>query len=393
MNPAAPPSTVRQPQAAASAPDVKNLLVFNLAMDPADPPLAFTAGWVAALARRVGSVDVVTMRAGKLSLPDNVKVHSLGKERGFSEPHRAFRFYWILHRLLSEKRIDACFSHMNPLFTVMGFPLLRAHGVPIVTWFAHPALTPILRLAHRASDRMVTSFPGCYPHTAEKLVEIGQGIDTAHFRPPAARPSGVPVVLCVGRLSPVKDLGTLLKAAGALKRRGVDFHLVFVGDAATARDKHYEVSLKRLAHQQALSGSVEFRPAVRREQLAEQYGEGTALVNLTPPGSGDKVVLESMACGLPTLVANTGFQGLLGYDADRLLFKFGDESDLADKLSHVLSLRPEERRAMGDALRREVVSQHSLSAVSGRLMRVLQDVVESRRARKTGAAPAAGGRP
>ena len=55
------------------------LLVFNLATDVDDPILGFTTHWIRALARRVEAVQVITMRAGRLDLPNNVRVDSVGK--------------------------------------------------------------------------------------------------------------------------------------------------------------------------------------------------------------------------------------------------------------------------------------------------------------------------
>ena len=91
------------------------LLVFNLATDADDPILGFTTRWIRALAARVDFIQVITMRMGKLDLPDNVQVHSLGKEKGYSEARRLREFYKILARILREDRVDVCFSHMNPL--------------------------------------------------------------------------------------------------------------------------------------------------------------------------------------------------------------------------------------------------------------------------------------
>src|SRR5215207_4259185 len=112
------------------------LLLFNLVTDADDPILGFTSRWISALAGRVESVDVVTMSAGRLELPANVRVFSVGKERGYGEPRRVVEFYRHLFRLTRGGRIDGCFSHMMPLFSAMAAPVLRARGIPLVTWFA-----------------------------------------------------------------------------------------------------------------------------------------------------------------------------------------------------------------------------------------------------------------
>ena len=131
------------------------LLWFNLATDVDDPVLGFTSRWIQAIATKVERIHVITMRAGRIELPENVRCDSVGKEAGYSRPRRIVEFYRILLEVLRNEPVDACFSHMFPLFTVLAAPLLRPKGVPIVTWYAHPSLTLQLRLAHRLSDQMV----------------------------------------------------------------------------------------------------------------------------------------------------------------------------------------------------------------------------------------------
>src|SRR5919109_155548 len=124
------------------------LLLFNLATDVDNPILGFATRWIHALAKRVECVRVITMRAGRVEVPDNVQVYSVGKERGYSEPRRALVFSRHLSRILRQDRIDICFSHMIPVFTILAAPAVKLRGIPIATWYAHPSLTWILKLAH-----------------------------------------------------------------------------------------------------------------------------------------------------------------------------------------------------------------------------------------------------
>ena len=57
------------------------ILWFNLAMDAEDPILGFATYWVRAMASRVEVIHVISMRAGRGEVPDNVRVYSVGKER------------------------------------------------------------------------------------------------------------------------------------------------------------------------------------------------------------------------------------------------------------------------------------------------------------------------
>jgi len=357
------------------------LLLFNLATDEDDPILGFATRWIRALAARVDFIHVVTMRMGKLDLPDNVRVYSVGKERGYSEPRRVVEFYGILARILRQHSIDVCFSHMIPLFTVLGGPVLKAKRIPIVTWYAHPKVTWILRIAHWFSDRMVASVSTAYPYRRDKFIAIGQGIDTKLFSPDAGVfPQEPPMILCVGRLSPVKDHPTLIKAIWLLRQAWPQtFRVVVLGGPATARDDSYMIALYQQVKQLGLEETFNFEPAVTMEKLPSWYRRCAVVVNMTPTGSGDKVVWEAMACGAVCVVANEGFKETLGAYADRCLYDFGNAEQLAERLNWLLSLPKTERAQMGAILRRQVESMHGLSRLADSLVNIFMSAQHSKK--------------
>jgi glycosyltransferase involved in cell wall biosynthesis len=349
------------------------LLLFNLATDADDPVLGFTTRWIGALAKRVEIIHVITMRTGRFEVPDNVRVYSVGKEKGYSKPRRLVEFNKILTRLLREDRIDVCFSHMMPLFTVLAAPLLKWRHVPIVTWYAHPHLTWMLRLAHSFSTHMVTSLATAYPYKTDKLIVTGQGIDTELFTADSgSRPDEPPMILCVGRLSPVKDHPTLLKAVWLLQQRSTKrFSVVIIGGPGSMRDGSYVATLQNQTRELGLEKIVQFEPAAPITSLPEWYRRCTFYVNLTPTGFGDKVALEAMACGKPSLAANEGFKETLGKFADRLLFRYGEAEHLAEKLQELLELSERDRSEIGHYLHERIIQMHSLDHLARSLMEIL----------------------
>ncbi len=343
------------------------LLVFNQATDTGDPILGFATHWLRALARRVARVDVLTMRAGELSLPGNVRVFSVGKELGYGEPRRAVEFYRKLNALAGEGRVDACFSHMIPVFSVLAAPVLRLRGIPLVTWHAHRHVSPILRLAHHLSDRIATSAPSSYGYRHDKLTVLGQGIDTTLFSPGGA-PDQPPLVLAVGRLSPIKRLEMLVEAARRLRMRGVTLRCVCVGEAP-AHHREYARQLQASA-----AGDVEFAGAVPYERLPAWYRRASIHVNLSPTGALDKSALEAMACSRPGIVANAGFEATLGPHADALLVPAADGRTVADRIEGLLATPLAERARLGSALRERIVRDHDLDRLAGRLVALLHDL-------------------
>jgi glycosyltransferase involved in cell wall biosynthesis len=356
------------------------LLWFNLATDADDPILGFSSSWLRAVAERVESVHVLTMRTGRVEVPENVYVHSVGKEKGYSEPRRAWEFYRLLFHVLRHDRVDACFSHMMPLFSSLAAPVLKPRRIPIVTWYAHLHLSQMLKLAHRLSSRMVTSLRSTYPYRHDKLVVLGQGIDTDLFTPgDSMLVDEAPMILCVGRLSLVKDHPTLLKAACRLRQRHQEpFQVVVVAGPAGPGDASYIRSLHEQVRELGLRDTVRFEPPVAMAQLPHWYRRCAVHVNLTGTGSGDKVALEAMSSARPCLVANEGFEETLGDYADLLLFRQGDAEDLASKLMGLLQRSVAERQAIGRHLRERVVGMHSLERLADRLVALLGDTMPPR---------------
>ncbi len=356
-----------------------HLLVFNLATDAHDPILGFTTLWLNQLAAQVTTIHVITMRAGVLQLRENITVYSLGKELGYSEPRRAVRFYRFLSEILRHQAIDLCFSHMTPIFTNLAAPILKPLGIPIVTWYAHPSLTNNLKCAHYLSDKMVTSIPTAYPYHHHKLVVVGQGIDTDLFAPsPNPVPRQSPLILAVGRLSPVKDYGTLIRAVAYLHAQtSLPLQLRIVGNPTNTKDQAYVQSLYELVETLNLTSIVTWQPAVSMYELPDIYRQCTIYVNLTPTGFGDKVALEAMACGKVCVTANRGFRETLGVYAEQLLFAHADPQDLAAKLAYLLSLTDAQRQAIGDDLRQQIIRCHSLERLIGNLLALFRQLTHA----------------
>jgi glycosyltransferase involved in cell wall biosynthesis len=353
------------------------LLLFNLVTDVDDPILGFATRWIEALAQHVEFIHVITMRAGRMAVPDNVRVYSVGKEKGYSEPRRAVEFYQHVYRMLREDRIDVCFSHMMPIFSALAAPLLKLRGIPIITWYAHPSLTSVLKMAHYVSRWMVTSIESAYPYKHDKLIVVGQGIDTDLFTPHSVCPEEPPIILCVGRLSSVKDHPTLLKAAALLRKRlGRSFRIVIIGGAATLADEAYIRFLHKQVQALGLQDMVCLEASVPNSKLPYWYRRCAVHVNLTPTGFGDKVAWEAMSCGRPCLAANAGFAETFGAYKDSLLFQYRDPEDLAQKLEVQLQLSPEERMALGVYLRQRVMLLHGLNRLTDKLIAIFHEVTQ-----------------
>ncbi len=348
-----------------------HLLWFNLATDLDDPILAFTSSWIRAVAKRVDSIHVVTMRCGRVKPPKNVRIYSVGKEKGFSEPRRVLEFYRHLLHILRGDAVDVCFSHMIPIFSVLAAPVLKTRRIPILSWYAHRQKSFTLKLAHCLSDRMVSINRSSYPYPSDKTMYSGHGIDTELFAPNkntlAIDP---PLILFAGRLSPIKDPVTFIRAARLLGNQ-LRFQVALIGPLLEA-DSEYSRILMDEFDQLRKTVPSELIRGVSQTQLVDWYQRAFAVVNCSPPDhSLDKTVLEAMACAKPALSSTLGYKETMGRETSSLLFHAADPEDLAAKLRRLLKLPAETVQEMGLYLREQTVKNHSLRNLAENLTALL----------------------
>jgi len=347
------------------------LLLFNLAMDAEDPILGFSTFWIQALAEKVDWIDVITMRGGKIEVPGNVRVYSVGQEKGYNKLRRAVEFYRILGRLLASGEYHACFAHMMPLFAVMAAPLLGPSKIPIILWYAHKSVTPMLRLATLLVDRVVTASQESFRIPSSKVKIIGHGIDTQKFAPQENdNQSHQPfIILTLGRLSPIKRVELVIEGVALLQQTQpkLPVCLQIVGGPLVDKDKAYVAELKGLVERYRLENIVVFAGSKSPPEAVSFYKQASCFVNLSATGSLDKTVLEAMSCEVP-VVTNPVFTEVLGEELAKTWVIEADASLLSHRLSILASMSSSEKERLGKQLRNIVMRDHSLDGLCKKLI-------------------------
>ena len=355
-----------------------NVIFFVQYLDIEDDIRGFIHTWAAKLAERVNRLFIIALKVGKHNLMDrNIEIYSLGKEKGyrhFRRAHYLYNFHKIMTRILSDNTVNVILTHMSPIFTVLAAPYAKRKGIPIVTWYAHRQVTTMLKLAHHLSDLMVTSAETAYHYKPDKLAVIGQGIDTELFSPDGTASVNPPLLLSVGRLSPIKDLLTFVRAVHLLRQWGYDLQAALIGDAPE-RDHLYTEQIKSEVERLGLNSVVQFAGAVPHGRVVRWYRRCVAHINCSPSDhSLDKAALEAIACGKPSLSSTLGFRETMGQWADWLLFRQGDAGDLAKKLKALLELSAAEREGIGLYLREQVIQMHNLERLTDKLIELFREM-------------------
>jgi len=215
----------------------------------------------------------------------------------------------LAHRVarLSSPPIYVHFAHKPA--TIGRFAALLA-GVPYAL-SAHAKdiwLTPKPELARKVRDAAVVLT--CTSDGRDLLHELARGRTPVRLayhgvdltRPPRAHSDGdVPVVLSVGRLVEKKGYPTLLRAAGLVRGRGVEFRLRIAGEGP-----EWSV-LQRLVHELGLGDTVSFLGPLSEVEVRSEYDRADVFaLACRALENGDRdgipnVILEAMAHGLPVV--------------------------------------------------------------------------------------------
>lgn len=312
------------------------LLILTQKVDSNDPVLGFFHRWIEEFAKHCETVVVVCLQEGARSLPANVRVCSLGKEKGVSRIKHLARFYASIWQ--ERKHYDAVFVHMNPEYVLMGGLLWRLWKKPVALWYTHRQVHGKLRAAVALSSVVFSASELSFNVKTNKLRVMRHGIDTRMFSCEQVALDNPLTIISVGRITPIKNPDVLIEAARVLRERlRVPFRVVFYGSPSHARDEAYKAELDVLIKRYALEDVVHFAGAVPNGDMPKHYCASDVVVNLTPTGGIDKTVLEAMASGKLVCVSNTAFAEHFGQYHERLIFREGDAADLADTLHALIA--------------------------------------------------------
>ena len=319
---------------------MKRLVFLTQSVDPAHPALAATIPKIRALAARIDELVVIAQSADGAELPDNVEVRTFGAA---TRPARFARFERELARALPG---DAVVAHMIPVYVLLAAPLVRPRRIPLLLWYTHWKASAQLRAAERLATAIVSVDRRSFPLESAKVRPIGHGIDVSEFSCVERDGHDGVRALVLGRYSPAKGIGTILRAVR--KVEGVDLELH--GAALNALERRHRDELAGLG--------LPLGDAVPREEVPGLFARSDVLVNNMEAGAPDKVVYEAAAACLPVLASNPVFDDLFaGYP---LFFDRNSADSLAERLRWFTALGAAERAEIGRTLRERVAQNHSV---------------------------------
>ncbi len=289
-------------------------------------------------------------------------------------------FIWRLVRAVRESNPDVLYSFLTEsnLLAALIKPLLP--GARLVWGLrdseSDAALYGMLGRAAFALSRWLSRVPHLiianshsgaryyvqqgYP--GRSIVVVPNGIDTARFRPDAIARQRVrtewnvkpddTLFAIIGRLSPMKDYETFLRAAASVADPRARFVCVGGGD------DDYAARMRALARTLGIESRVQW--SAPRDDMPAVFAAADALVSASAFGEGfSNVTGEAMACATPCIVTDVGDSALL-VGAAGVSVPRKDPEALGAAMNRFLQLPVSERGMLAEAARHRIEENFSL---------------------------------
>jgi len=322
---------------------------------------------------------------------DGIGYLSLEMRKGLADPRGWLRLLFWLRR----NRPDLVQAHLPHAAWMARLSRLLA-PVPVVVDTIHSASTGgrARRLGYRLT-RNLPDFVVAVSHAVaeshlsagmvnpQRLTLIPNGVDVTPYCPDRQQREILRsdlgfgnefVWLAAGRLEPVKDYPTTLKAFARLNG---PVCLAIAG----AGPKQQE--LKLLAERLGIAARVRFlgfQPDVRRWMQAADGFILTSLWEGLP-----MAVLEAAACQLPQVATRvSGTQEAIVEGVTGLLAAPGDDRGLAEAMEWLMAMPSRERRLMGVCGRQRVMEQFSLEGSLNRQEELYTNLLAAKRREAAG---------
>jgi len=342
------------------------LLVITQIIDSTDPGLGFFHRWLEVFSEESDSVVAMCLKEGHHELPANVRVVSLGKEKGVSRLKYLWRFYTTIWTYRHE--YDAVFVHMNPEYVVLGGIPWRLMGKKVSLWYAHRTVNAKLRIAALFAHQIFTGSKESFRIDTPKVLVTGQGVDTTRFAPVAREPHDTLTLLVVGRIAPIKNLEFALDIADAL-RATTKVTLHIVGAPGKAEDIAYEEKIKADIVARGLSDCVVMTGGKDQDGVLEELHTSDIFLHTSNTNSADKTAVEAMAVGCYIISSSPVY----AKDLPKSSVQPQEVSAYVDEIKRFAALTRTEQERLSTLLREAAVREHSL----GRLIRLIVHTLQS----------------
>jgi len=290
-------------------------------------------------------------------------------------------FFSKLLRLPRIREIDLIHAHFMGWAFEVAVPLGRLLNIP-VTLTVHNGEMPkrreselvylqrnATRIVHvsRAYLRIWAERTG----SSDRLTVVPNGIDLSEFQTgfvPREPRKGLKII-SIARLVPEKRVADALVALARLRRQGLEFEYVAVGEGPE------RAALELLTRQLGLGDRVAFLGAVPREAVVRELCTSDILVHPSETESFGMAVAEAMAAQVAVVVARSaGPRDIVDHGVTGFLYEPGDIEALALYVQ-LLARDPALRRRFGELAYARVLERFSWDVHMSQMLDIWHDLL------------------
>jgi glycosyltransferase involved in cell wall biosynthesis len=223
-------------------------------------------------------------------------------------------------------------------------------------------------LSYRADRVIINSYVGARQAKARgipsaRIVVIPNGIDTDLFAPSAVLRSETRarlgysdsdlVIGMIGRLDPIKDHSTFINAVSIALKANPQIRCLIVGDGLA----DYLNRVRTEIVQAGLNDVFQILPA--EHNPVPVYNALDVCVSASIGEGFSNVIAEAMSCEVPCVVTDVGDSAMISGQAGRVV-PAGDPEKMAEAISDLADMKPEERRTLGRQARERITAEFSV---------------------------------
>ena len=293
-----------------------------------------------------------------------------------AEHHREIR---KMKDIISEQKYATVISFLQPSIPIT---LLAAKNLPnkvILSERGNPQRLMKKRYGrkfiekyYQRADRIVFQTDDArnvYPrNVAEKGVVISNPIKANLPEPYHGERNKYITTFC--RISPEKDLLTLIKAFYLVHQKHPDYQLKIIGDAINENEIQYKQELFEYIQKHDLINYIVFKPFTKR--VHKEIIHDAMYVNSSVTEGLSNAMLESMAIGLPVICTDCpigGARATIIHEVNGLLTEVGNAEKLADKMLLLIDNNVLSNQISNDSVK--VRKEKSLQSITDQWVGVL----------------------
>jgi glycosyltransferase involved in cell wall biosynthesis len=330
-----------------------------------------------------------------------IRVMALGKRRGIPDPRALYKLYRILRRdkpALVQAHMYEANLYALVASRMAGLPVIWGIRCAEVDFGLYSAWSGLgFRLNRRfsrfADAIVVNSEAGRKYHAAQgfdtrNMVVIPNGFDLDSFQPNTENrralrmdlglPEDAFVVGRIARYDPLKDYGTLIRAASMVVKHCPNVYFLFVGAGVTKDNPElmHAVQTEGLTNRMLLLGQRNDVPSLMScldLAISSSISEGFP-----------NVVGEAMASHVPCVVTDVGDSAYLVGETGRVVPP-KDPAALAHAMEELVQMAPDDRANLGAAACRRIQDHFDIRRVAEQTEQLYMDVLTQKGSRSCAA--------